>query len=160
MPKRQPLPAIPRERNKPEAETFRFMTHTSQSDPQQSPYAAIGGKPVLEALTHRFYELMDTQAEAQTIRRMHPDDLSSSRDKLFMFLSGWLGGPPLYVKAYGHPFLRARHLPFRIGETERDAWLDCMKQALKEHVANASLREQLFDAFAKLADHMRNQTPR
>lgn len=136
------------------------MTQPPNSPSQLSPYEAIGGKPVLEALTNRFYELMNTQPEAQAIRRMHPDDLSSSRDKLLMFLSGWLGGPPLYVEAYGHPFLRARHLPFRIGEAERDAWLNCMKQALNEHVAEKSLRAQLFDAFAKLADHMRNQTPR
>jgi hemoglobin len=74
-----------------------------------------------------------------------------------MFLSGWLGGPQLYVEKFGHPRLRARHLPFSIGAAERDQWMLCMRQALTEQIADASLREQLDRKLADLADFMRNQ---
>jgi len=88
---------------------------------------------------------------------MHADDLSNSEEKLFKFLSGWLGGPQLFVKEYGDPMLRRRHFPFSIGAKERDQWLMCMKQALEEEVADADLRRELFNAFTKVADHMRNR---
>ncbi|HHC74430.1 MAG TPA: globin, partial [Thiothrix sp.] len=89
--------------------------------------------------------------------QIHPKDLQSSRDKLFMFLSGWLGGPNLYVEKYGHPRLRARHLPFAIDESARDQWLFCINQALDEQVDDALLKQQLKTSFAKTADFMRNQ---
>jgi len=79
------------------------------------------------------------------------------RTKLFKFLSGWMGGPQLYVEQYGHPMLRGRHLPFSIGAAERDQWLLCMNQALNEVVEDAALRQELSAAFAKVADHMRNR---
>jgi hemoglobin len=125
------------------------------SDP--TPYERIGGEPGLRRLVERFYALMDTLPEAWEIRRLHPQDLSGSRDKLFKFLSGWLGGPPLYWEEYGHPRLRARHLPFPIAERERDQWLLCMNQALDEQIEDAELREGLKRAFAQTADHMRNR---
>lgn len=122
-----------------------------------TPYELMGGEPTLRALTARFYQLMDTLPQARVIRAMHPSDLSDSTEKLYMFLSGWLGGPSLYIERFGHPFLRARHMPFAIASNERDAWLDCMQQALEETVADAALREQLTTAFAGIADHMRNR---
>ena len=88
-----------------------------------TPYERLGGEAAVRKLVDRFYDLMDALPEARGIRELHPPDLAGSRDKLFKFLSGWLGGPPLYVEEYGHPRLRARHLPFPIGEAERDAWL-------------------------------------
>jgi hemoglobin len=94
---------------------------------------------------------------AETIRKMHPDDLQESRDKLFMFLSGFFGGPPLYVTQFGHPMLRARHLPFAIGIEERDQWLMCMNQALDDEVEDKLLVAQLKSSFALTANHMRNQ---
>ena len=100
---------------------------------------------------------MDTLPEAKGIRALHPADLAGSRDKLFMFLSGWLGGPPLYINAYGHPRLRARHLPFPIGEAERDAWLLCMERALAETEMEELLRMHLLQSLRKTADHMRNR---
>jgi hemoglobin len=100
---------------------------------------------------------MDELPEAYGIRRLHPPDLAGSEEKLFMFLSGWLGGPPLFASRYGHPRLRARHLPFTIGRAERDQWLMCMNQALDEQVADPALREPLYKAIADLADHMRNR---
>ncbi len=124
---------------------------------QQSAYEALGGEDGVRRLVDRFYELMDTLPQARAIRALHPGDLRSSRDKLFKFLSGWLGGPPLYIEEYGHPRLRARHLPFPIGEEERDAWLLCMAQALAETAIDPSLNDHLFRALSQLADHMRNQ---
>lgn len=100
---------------------------------------------------------MDTLPEAWDIRKMHAADLSGSEEKLFLFLSGWLGGPNLYVERFGHPFLRARHLPFSIGSVERDQWMHCMRQALDELVADSALRLSLQQSLAAVANHMRNR---
>lgn len=123
----------------------------------RSAYELLGGEAGVRRLVDRFYEMMDTLPQARGIRALHPADLQSSRDKLFKFLSGWLGGPPLYIEEYGHPRLRARHLPFPIGEEERDAWLLCMAQALAEAGVDADLHDHLFRELSQLADHMRNQ---
>jgi hemoglobin len=122
-----------------------------------SPYERLGGEEAVRGLVDRFYDLMDTLPEAADIRALHPEDLSGSRDKLFMFLSGWLGGPPLYQMEYGHPRLRARHLPFPIADEERDAWLLCMERALAETQMDAMLRAHLLQALRNTADHMRNR---
>ncbi len=123
----------------------------------QTHYELIGGEAGVKALVDRFYDLMNTLPEAAAIRRLHPADIASSRDKLFKFLSGWLGGPPLYVQEHGHPMLRARHLPFPIGESERNAWMLCMTRAMEERHIDPMLRQQLMGAFFRTADHMRNR---
>lgn len=123
-----------------------------------TPYLRLGGELAVRALVERFYRYMDELPEAWTVRRMHAESLESSTEKLFLFLSGWLGGPPLYVQRYGHPFLRRRHLPFAIGVRERDEWMLCMRLALADEVKDAQLRAQLDQAFTAMADHMRNQT--
>jgi hemoglobin len=123
--------------------------------PGDSIYARIGGEAAVRALVARFYALMDTLPEAQDLRRLHPD-LERAADSLFKYLSGWFGGPPLYVQERGHPRLRMRHLPFAIGARERDQWLRCMRQALAEQVADARLRAAIEQAFAGLAEHMVN----
>ena len=122
-----------------------------------SHYQRIGGEQKVRALVARFYQLMHDLPEAHGIRKMHAEDLQSANDKLFMFLSGWMGGPQLFVEAFGHPMLRRRHLPFAIGDAERDQWMLCMNQALEEVVEDESLRGELSEAFAKVADHMRNR---
>lgn len=129
----------------------------SQTNSPSSHYDRIGGEPVVRQLVRRFYEIMDELPETYGIRKMHAQNLAGPEDKLFKFLSGWLGGPQLFVQEFGQPFLRRRHFPFAIGVAERDQWLLCMRQALDEVVATPELREELFDAFSKLADHMRNQ---
>jgi hemoglobin len=120
-------------------------------------FPRIGGEAGVRRLIDRFYDLMDTQPDAAEVRALHPPALDSSRDKLHWFLVGWLGGPPHYVERFGHPRLRARHLPFTIGLRERDQWLACMSRALDETVADAELRSFIGAAFAQLADHMRNR---
>jgi len=123
----------------------------------QTIYESIGGEQTLRALVDRFYDLMDELPEAAGIRALHPEKLDHSREKLFMFLSGWMGGPQLYVERFGHPRLRARHLPFPIGESERDQWLLCMNQALEDVVEDGFTRVQIARSFAQVADFMRNR---
>ena len=127
------------------------------SDAAPTPYAALGGEPGVRALVDRFYDLMDLEPAYAGIRALHPGVLDGSRDKLYWFLCGWLGGPDHYVQRHGHPRLRARHLPFSIGAPERDQWLMCMRRALEEQVGDAGLRDKLYRALADLADHMRNR---
>lgn len=120
-------------------------------------YQLLGGEAALKTLVTRFYQLMDELPEARAIRAMHPDDLTQAKEKLFFFLSGWLGGPPLYAERFGQPRLRRAHLPFPIDESARDAWMLCMTQALAEQVHDAGLRVQLIDSFFKTADFLRNK---
>ncbi len=123
-----------------------------------SPYQRLGGEVEVKKLVNRFYELMDTLPEAATIRALHPQDLTESKNKLFMFLSGWLGGPDLFQQAYGHPRLRRRHMPFVIDEAARDAWMLCMSKALEElQLGDVLLTQQLLQSLYKTADFMRNQ---
>jgi len=120
-------------------------------------YQRIGGETVIRRLVDRFYQLMDELPEAYGVRKLHAEDLSGSNQKLFEFLSGWMGGPQLYVQKHGEVFLRRRHLPFPIGDAEREQWLMCMHRTLEEVVTDTALRADLYQAFVKVADHMRNQ---
>jgi hemoglobin len=124
---------------------------------RRSHYERIGGEAQVRALVQRFYQLMDELPEAHGVRKMHAADLKNSEEKLFMFLSGWLGGPQLFVEKFGHPILRQRHMPFAIGKAERDQWLLCMGQALDDVVEDEQLRKEIKVAFIKVADFMRNQ---
>jgi hemoglobin len=122
---------------------------SSLSNPTVTPFEALGGADGVRALVNRFYDLVESAPEAEQLRRVHGPSLESAREKLTLYLTGWTGGPPVYVERYGHPMLRARHLPFSIGVKERDEWLWCMERALREFLL-AKLRP--------LADHMRNRT--
>jgi hemoglobin len=128
----------------------------NETDPD-TPFARIGGEAGLRSLVKRFYELMDTLPEAYGIRKLHQPDLSGAEEKLFMYLCGWLGGPQLYVEKYGHPRLRARHLPFAIASDEAAQWMLCMRQAMAETIDDEALRKGLDKALADLALHMRNR---
>ncbi len=125
--------------------------------PITTHYDMLGGEAGVLRLVNRFYDLMDELPEAWELRKIHSQDLQSARDKLFKFLSGWLGGPGLYEAEYGHPRLRARHLPFPVDTQMRDQWLLCMNTALDEQVSDALLIMQLKASFANVADHMRNR---
>lgn len=121
------------------------------------PYQLIGGEDVVLMLVDRFYFYMDTLSETEDIRKMHASDLSNAKDKLFKFLSGWLGGPDLFVQEFGHPRLRKRHFPFAIGSSEKDQWMICMNQAMAEIVIDAKLKESLLESLDQLATHMINK---
>jgi hemoglobin len=123
----------------------------------QTTYEKIGGEATVAKLCARFYELMNTVPQFQGIRGMHKADLSESRDKLFMFLSGWMGGPDLFVEKFGHPRLRGRHAPFAIGESERDQWVACMVLAMEDVGIDEESREKLVKNFFQTADFMRNK---
>lgn len=120
-------------------------------------YELIGGEPVVRKICQRFYEIMDTMAEVKVIRDMHPENLRGSEEKLFMFLSGWLGGPNLFQERFGHPRLRMRHFPFAIGKSERDQWMLCMVHAFEDVGIQEPMRSELLHSLLNLADHMRNQ---
>jgi hemoglobin len=122
----------------------------------KTPYERLGGAHAVRTLVERFYAFMDTLPEAKAIRAMHPSVLNSSREKLFQFLSGWLGGPPLYIERHGHPRLRLRHMPFAIDDAESEAWMLCMVKALDECVEDPQLRADLHGAFQRMAQHLRN----
>lgn len=124
---------------------------------EQTPYALLGGEQAVRALADRFYDLMDLEPQYRELRAVHGNDLTDARNKLYWFLSGWLGGPNHYIERFGHPRLRARHLPFAIGVVERDQWLACMDQAMGELDVPRWLRERLNESFFQTADWMRNQ---
>jgi hemoglobin len=123
----------------------------------ETPYAALGGAAGVRRLVDTFYDQMDRDPAYAQLRRVHRPELTSARDKLTLFLSGWLGGPNLYIERYGHPRLRARHLPFAIGTVERDQWMTCMGGALTACAVTEPLLSKLLEAFYQTADFMRNQ---
>lgn len=122
-----------------------------------TPFERLGGEPGVRALVDRFYDLMDLESAYAGIRALHPGTLDGSRDKLFWFLCGWLGGPSHYIERFGHPMLRARHLPYRIGIAERDQWMACMLQAMRDEGVDEALAGRLAEAFFGTADWMRNR---
>jgi len=122
-----------------------------------TPYDLMGGEPTILNLVDRFYFYMDTLPEAQGIRQMHAESLSNAREKLFKFLSGWLGGPDLFVQEFGHPMLRRRHLPFAIAQSESDQWMLCMNKAMSELEMDEGLKKALLESLDQLANHMINQ---
>jgi hemoglobin len=127
------------------------------AEDRSTPYAQIGGDAAVRALVDRFYDLMDREPAYTVIRKLHAADLANARDKLYWYLSGWLGGPNRYIERFGHPMLRGRHLPFPVGVAERDAWMACMTQAMRETQVPAALHEALVSALFRTADWMRNR---
>ena len=125
--------------------------------PAATPYEGLGGEPGVRALVDRFYDLMDLEPVYAGLRALHPQDLGGSRDKLHWFLCGWMGGPQHYAERFGHPMLRARHLPYAIGIAERNQWMACMLQAMEKHAVDAALAQRLAESFFGTADWMRNR---
>ena len=128
------------------------MTETQQ----KTPYLLMGGEKSILNLVERFYFYMDTLPEAKELRAIHAADLSSTKEKLFKFLSGWLGGPDLFIQEYGHPRLRQRHFPFKVNQQARDQWVFCMHKALYEIAMPDELRKNIKQAIDDLAIHMIN----
>jgi len=122
-----------------------------------TPFERLGGEPGVRALVDRFYDLMDLEPGFAELRALHPSTLEASRDKLFWFLCGWLGGPNHYIERFGHPMLRARHLPYPIASRERDQWMACMLQAMQDQAIEPALAERLAESFYGTADWMRNR---
>lgn len=124
---------------------------------QKTLFEELGGAEKIRDLVEKFYDIMDSDPNATGIRAMHAGDLTEAREKLFMFLTGWSGGPSLYIERYGHPMLRKRHLPFTIGESERDQWMFCMVCAMHEINMEEAMVVRLAQALWSVADFMRNK---
>jgi hemoglobin len=120
-----------------------------------TPYEEIGGAEAVEALSNAFYDVIEE--ESPLLRDMLPGSTANTRKKLTMYLSGWLGGPPLYEERWGHPRLRMRHMPFSIGEDEAAEWMRCMRIAMERSNLPPSVRTFLDERFGQLAIHMRNR---
>lgn len=120
-------------------------------------FELLGGEEAVRALVDRFYDLMELEPQFLGLRALHPQDLGSSRDKLHWFLCGWLGGPNHYIERFGHPVLRARHLPYPIGNSERDQWMACMLMAMEDRAVPEPLAGRLAQALQGTADWMRNK---
>jgi hemoglobin len=127
------------------------------SDETTTLYEAIGGETTIRKLVHRFYDLMDTLPEARHVRAVHPPSLANAERKLYEYLTGYLGGPPLYTDKYGHPRLRSRHFIAAIGPKERDEWILCFRQAMDEAIEHPKLREIIRAPIERLAFHMQNR---
>ena len=123
---------------------------------QKTLFEELGGTEKIRDLVEKFYDIMDSDPRATGIRAMHAADLTEARENLFMFLTGWSGGPALYIERYGHPMLRKRHLPFAIGESERDQWMFCMVRAMHEINMEEPMVVRLAQALWSVADFMRN----
>ncbi|MCV2367209.1 group II truncated hemoglobin [Roseateles oligotrophus] len=117
----------------------------------------LGGETGIRSLVDHFYDHMDLDGEFALIRQLHPASLGGSRDKLHWFLCGWSGGPDLYIERFGHPRLRARHLPYPIGIAERDQWMACMRLAMQDSQLDPDLQQRLGESFHATADWMRNR---
>jgi hemoglobin len=129
---------------------------TEEKQQSATPFEWIGGEAKVHALVERFYDLMDLEPGYGALRAVHGSELGKARQHLFWFLCGWLGGPQHYTDRFGHPRLRARHMPFPIGILERDQWLACMDQAMGETGVPEDLRTRLKGSFFQTADWMRN----
>jgi hemoglobin len=124
-------------------------------------YELLGGDESgienIRLLVETFYDMMDSSEKATELRAIHAPDLTEAREKLFMFLTGWTGGPQLYIEQYGHPWLRARHMPFSIGETERDQWMFCMISAMHKIGIEEPILTKMATQLYGVADFMRNK---
>lgn len=141
------------------AKVFHKTAPARQPDhpsPEQTPYQLMGGEASVRLLANRFYDIMESAPQTKELYAIHPQPLHNIRQKFFEFLSGWLGGPPLFEEKYGHPRLRARHLPFTVNQQLRDQWMFCMDQALDEVVEHQLVREGIRQSLRQLASHMIN----
>ncbi|RJG50669.1 group II truncated hemoglobin [Motilimonas pumila] len=136
-----------------------FAKESKQEKAKQpdTAYDLLGGEAGVRALANEFYDIMESAPEAADLYAIHPLPLDTIRQKFFEFLSGWTGGPGLFEEKYGHPRLRARHLPFKVDCKMRDQWMFCMNKALDNCVQHPELRENMRASLDQLASHMRNQ---
>jgi hemoglobin len=121
----------------------------------QTPYDILG-KEGIERLADAFYDVMDELPQAAHVRAMHAQNLDQIKRKLCLYLTGWMGGPPVYLATYGSVCLTDAHAPYRIGATARDQWLMCMDEALNRIGASEELIKMLHEPMRRIAEAVRN----
>jgi hemoglobin len=129
----------------------------SELNTSDNLYTRLGGEAVIRAFVNHLYDYMESTASVGHIRSMHSADLSLARERLFMFLSGMLGGPPIYMDKFGPPRLRRKHLHFDIGNEERDQWLSCAQHAINLLDIDGHLCDELMRNLTVMANHLRNK---
>ncbi|MCV2351980.1 group II truncated hemoglobin [Paucibacter sp. Y2R2-4] len=132
-------------------------TQANTQEPATTLFELLGGEPGIRELVDQFYDRMELEPHYALLRSLHPSTLEESRNKLHWFLCGWSGGPDLYIERFGHPRLRARHLPYSIGIAERDQWMACMIEAMQACALPEPLQQRLAESFYGTADWMRNR---
>lgn len=136
-----------------------FFKSKQKSDKQvdeTTPYYRIGGEEKVRELANRFYDVMENDTYAAELLAIHPQPLDRIRHVFFLYLSLWLGGPDIYQQEFGHPRLRARHLPFTVSPTLKEQWMYCMRKAMMTTVNDVTLAQKLLQALDQLAEHMIN----
>ena len=136
-----------------------FFTSKQKSDKQideTTPYYRIGGEEKVRELANRFYDVMENDTYAAELLSIHPQPLDRIRHVFFLYLSLWLGGPDIYQQEFGHPRLRARHLPFTVSPALKEQWMYCMRKAMMTTVSDVALAQKLLQALDQLAEHMIN----
>lgn len=122
----------------------------------KTPYQLLGDDGI-RRLAEAFYQIMDEAHEAAGIRRMHSEDLGEVTEKLYEYLVGWMGGPPLYAEKYGTVCLTKPHEPYAIGPDERDQWLWCMDRALERIGASEEVKQMLEQPMRRIAMAVQNR---
>jgi hemoglobin len=122
---------------------------------QQTPYEILGDDGIKQ-LARAFYDVMDELPQAADIRAMHAENMDHITRMLSAYLTGWMGGPPVYLALKGTVCLTDPHEPFRIGPKERDQWLLCMDAALEKVGASEDLKTMLKDPLYHIAETVRN----
>ncbi|MFK8048277.1 MAG: group II truncated hemoglobin [Halioglobus sp.] len=122
----------------------------------QTPFQILREDGIQE-LSNAFYDIMDTLPEAAGVRAMHAEDLGPMKLKLAEYLTGWMGGPPIYSEKYGTVCMTSPHEHYHIGPDERDQWLMCMDKALEKINASEELVEMLKVPMFRIADAVRNR---
>lgn len=136
-----------------------FFKSKQKSDKQideTTPYYRIGGEEKVRELANRFYDVMENDTYAAELLSIHPQPLDRIRHVFFLYLSSWLGGPDIYQQEFGHPRLRARHLPFTVSPALKEQWMYCMRKAMMTTVSDVALAQKLLQALDQLAEHMIN----
>ena len=120
----------------------------------------LGEEQGIKKLVNDFYTQMENDPKARECLLVHELDegrvTQEAKDKLFYFLSGWLGGPNLFVQKFGHPMMRKRHLHVKITEVEKKQWLYCMQHALDKTKLKKSQKQQMLNSFTALAMRIQN----
>ena len=124
--------------------------------PTQTPFQILAADGIRE-LANAFYDIMDELPQAETIRAMHAKNTDLIKEQLYQYLSGWMGGPPLYAEKKGTVCLDKPHKPYAIGPDERDQWVLCFEKALERTHASEELKEMLKDPIFQIAEAVRNR---